>query len=61
MFYSLVTEARFIGRVENGVETSVHITEFAVIRIPGFNRILGFHERPFSLDIVTAFNMHVKA
>ena len=33
MFYSVVTTAPFIGRVEKGVETSVYITEIAVIRI----------------------------
>ena len=33
MFYSVVTNALFICRVEKGVETSVYITEFAVIRI----------------------------
>ena len=33
VFYSVVTNALFICRVEKGVETSVHITEFAVIRI----------------------------
>jgi len=35
VFYSLVTNALFICRVEKGVETSVYITEFAVIRILG--------------------------
>ena len=30
---SVVTNALFICRVEKGVETSVYITEFAVIRI----------------------------
>ena len=34
MFYSVVTNAPFVGRVEKGVETSVYIKEFAVIRIP---------------------------
>ena len=33
MFHSVVTNAPFIGRVEKGVERSVYITEFAVIRI----------------------------
>ena len=33
VFYSVVTNALFICRVEKGVETSVYITEFAVIRI----------------------------
>ena len=33
MFSSVVTNAPFIDRVEKGVETSVYITEFAVIRI----------------------------
>ena len=33
VFNSVVTNAPFIGRVEKGVETSVYITEFAVIRI----------------------------
>ena len=35
MLYSVVTNAPFVGRVEKGVETSVYITEFAVIRILG--------------------------
>ena len=40
VFYSVVTNAPFVnapfvGRVEKGVETSVHVTEFAVIRILG--------------------------
>ena len=33
MFYSVVTNAPFIRGVEKGVETSIYITEFAVIRI----------------------------
>ena len=42
----MVTNAPFIGKVEKGVETSVYITEFAVIRILGtsyemFQRKLG--------------------
>ena len=32
VFYNVVTNAPFVGRVEKGVETSVYITEFAVIR-----------------------------
>ena len=35
------TNAPFIGRVEKGVETSVYITEFAVIRIRANNVVLG--------------------
>ena len=31
--FCVVTNAPFIGRVEQGVETSVYITELAVIRI----------------------------
>ena len=33
VFYSVVKNAPFVGRVEKGVETSVYITEFAVIRV----------------------------
>ena len=33
MFYSGVTNALCIGRVEKGIETSVYITELAVIRM----------------------------
>ena len=33
MFYSVATNAPFIGRFKKGVETSVHISEFAVVRI----------------------------
>ena len=41
--YSVVTNALFICRVEKGVETSVYITEFAVIRILAPNTVsVGF-------------------
>ena len=40
MFYSEVTNAPFIGRVEKGVATSVYVTEFAVIRILGLSEHL---------------------
>ena len=33
VFYDVVTNARLIGRVVKGIEASVFITEFAVIRI----------------------------
>ena len=33
MFYSVVTNALGIGRVEKAVATSVYITEFAVITV----------------------------
>ena len=33
VFYSAITNAPFIGGVEKGDETSVHIADFAVIRI----------------------------
>ena len=33
VFYGAVTKATFIGRVDKGIETSVYITKFPVIRI----------------------------
>ena len=33
----MVTNDPFVGRVEKGVETSVYITEFNVIRILGYS------------------------
>ena len=37
MFYSVVTNALFVCRVDKGVETSVYITEFADTRILDLN------------------------
>ena len=51
------TNAPFIGRVEMGVETSVYITEFAVIRVSDLNVKCG-RKRNFLLYLLDVGTLH---